>query len=183
MATKPTFESWPINAANWRSAQAIDLDLDGLPDLLGLPASTKQARRNALAGLGTQRSESLRSERPYRLKLASPGLDGLMAVDLVGDPLPDVLVIRPGEAPALARNLGNGQHWLALELGGHWRVKPELMRTNSHAIGTRVLVEGQGLHVTYDHTTPETGLAQSIAPVVLGLGQHEQADLGPSPLA
>ena len=60
--------------------------------------------------------------------------------------------------PALAQNLGNGQHWLALQLGGHWRVKPELMRTNSHAIGTRVLVEGQGLHVTYDHTTPETGL-------------------------
>ena len=44
----------------------------------------------------------------------------------------------------MARNLGNGHHWLALQLGGHWRVKPELMRTNSHAIGTRVIVEGQG---------------------------------------
>ena len=41
-ATKPTFESWPINAVNWRAAQAIDLDLDGLPDLLGLPASTNK---------------------------------------------------------------------------------------------------------------------------------------------
>ena len=44
------------------------------------------------------------------------------------------------------------------------------MRTNSHAIGTRVLVEGQGIHVTYDHTTQESGLGQSIAPFVLGLG-------------
>ncbi len=52
--------------------------------------------------------------------------------------------IRPGEAPALARNLGNGQHWLALQLGGHWRVKPELMRTNSHGIGTRVLARRAG---------------------------------------
>ena len=71
----------------------------------------------------------------------------------------------PG-SPAVAHNLGNGHHWLALQLGGHSRVKPELMRTNSHAIGTKVIVEGQGIHVSYDHTTPESGLAQSIGPVV-----------------
>jgi ASPIC and UnbV len=77
----------------------------------------------------------------------------------------------------VARNLGNGHHWLALLLGGHWRVKPELMRTNSHAIGTRVIVEGQGIHVSHDHTTPDSGLAQSIGPVVVGLGKQETADL------
>ena len=90
-----------------------------------------------------------------------------------GDPLPDMLLLRPGESPVLARNTGNGQHWLALRLGGYWRVKPELMRTNSHAIGTRVTLEGQGLFVPYDHTTPESGLGQSIAPFVLGLGASE----------
>ena len=91
--------------------------------------------------------------------------------------LPDLLVARAGAAPAVARNLGNGHHWLALQLGGHWRVNPELMRTNSHAIGTRVIVEGQGIHVSYDHTTPDSGLAQSIGPVVVGLGKQETADL------
>ena len=85
--------------------------------------------------------------------------------------------------PAVARNLGNGHHWLALQLGGHWRVKPELMRTNSHAIGTRVIVEGQGLHVSHDHTTPESGLAQSIGPVVLGLGHDADRRPGPPALA
>ena len=34
---------------------------------------------------------------PETLSDIGPGLDGLMAVDLVGDPLPDILVIRPGE--------------------------------------------------------------------------------------
>ena len=123
------------------------------------PAASNKPGELALAGLGSQRRESLRGET-LAAEAREPRLDGLMAVDLVGDALPDILVDPPRRSPrCLARNLGNGQHWLAFELGGHWRVKPELMRTNSHAIGTRVLVEGQGLHVTYDHTTPETGLA------------------------
>jgi hypothetical protein len=109
--------------------------------------------------------------------LEGPRIDGLLAVDLIGDALPDLLVIRAGEPPAIARNLGNGQHWLALQLGGYWRVKPELMRTNSHAIGTRILLEGRGVHSTYDHTTTESGLAQSVAPFVLGLGKSEGIDL------
>src|SRR5262249_4378724 len=41
-ATRPTFETWPINATGWRSAQSIDLDLDGRPDLLGLPAASSK---------------------------------------------------------------------------------------------------------------------------------------------
>ena len=51
------------------------------------------------------------------------------------------------------------------------------MRTNSHAIGTRIVLEGQGIHVTYDHTTPDSGLGQSIASVVLGLGRNDKTDL------
>jgi tetratricopeptide (TPR) repeat protein len=174
--TRISFESWPISANNWRWAQAIDLDLDGRTDLLGLPVSGEKPDDVALpvwARNGAKRFVTT----TLPLGLESPGPEGLTAADLVGDPLPDLLVIRPGEAPALVRNLGNGQHWLALELGGHWRVKPELMRTNSHAIGTRVVVEGQGIYVAYDHATPDTGLGQSITPVVLGLGNRQQADL------
>jgi len=174
--TRITFETWPINATRWRSAQAIDLDLDGRADLLGLPVSRSKPDDVALP-LWARNEAKRFVAKALSLGLENPGLEGVTAVDLVGDPLPDILVIRPGETPALARNLGNGQHWLALQLSGHWRVKPELMRTNSHAIGTRVVVEGQGIYVTYDHTTPDSGLGQSIAPVVLGLGNRQGADL------
>jgi hypothetical protein len=51
------------------------------------------------------------------------------------------------------------------------------MRTNSHAIGTRVALEGQGVHATYDHTTTDSGLAQSVAPVVLGVGRSPKVEL------
>ena len=94
---RPTFEAWPINAANWRAAQAVDLDLDGLPDLLGLPAASNKPGDLVLPAWA--RNEGNRS-RPRPCRWASkPGLDGLIAVDLIGDPLPDILVIRPGEPP------------------------------------------------------------------------------------
>jgi tetratricopeptide (TPR) repeat protein len=160
------FEPWPIDARDWRSAQAADLDLDGWPDLVGLPAG------NDAPAPAWARNEGKRfATRSLGLGLEPPGLVGQTLADLVGDPLPDLLVVKPGEAPRLAKNLGNGHHWLALELGGHWRPKPELMRTNPHALGTKLLIEGQGLHVTFDHTTPDAGLAQSVGPVVLGLGK------------
>ncbi len=175
-ATKISFVEWPINAARWRSAQALDLDLDGLPDLLGLPAASDKPGELALPAWA--RNEGKRfAATTLPLGLENPGVEGLLAVDLIGDALPDILVIRPGESPALAKNLGNGQHWLALQLGGHWRVKPQLMRTNSHAIGTRVFLEGRGVHSTYDHTTTASGLGQSVAPVVLGLGRSESVNL------
>jgi tetratricopeptide (TPR) repeat protein len=174
--TRIAFETWPANAAHWRSAQALDVDLDGLSDLIGLPAGESKPGDLGLPSWARNEGERL-ATKPLSLGLENLAADGLLAVDLIGDPLPDVLLVRPGESPALAQNLGNGRHWLVLQLGGHWRVKPELMRTNSHAIGTRVTLEGQGVYVPYDHTTPESGLGQSIAPFILGLGSRERADL------
>ncbi|MGC8643045.1 MAG: FG-GAP-like repeat-containing protein, partial [Isosphaeraceae bacterium] len=173
------FELFPTSASAWRFAAAADLDLDGLTDLAGLKAAGAKSSAGHSGSLAWARNEEGKklSASDLPVELATPGVEGLALADLAGDALPDLLLVRTGAAPALARNLGNGHHWLALELGGHWRVKPELMRTNSHALGTRVVVEGQGVQVTYDHTTPDSGLAQSIGPVVLGLGGRQAVDL------
>lgn len=172
---KITLEPWITNASRWRTAQAIDIDLDGRVDLAGLPATAKPGE---LALPAWARNEGRRhAAAALPVLLEAPGLDGLALVDLVGDPLPDFVAARPGAPPVLARNLGNGQNWLALELGGHWHVQPQLMRTNPQAIGTRLLLEGQGVHSAHDHTTPESGLAQSVATVVLGLGSRQKAEL------
>jgi tetratricopeptide (TPR) repeat protein len=174
--TKYVFKPWQCDAMAYRAAQVVDLDLDGRSDLLGLPASSTKPGKVVLPAWA--RNDGTRfAAKSLALGSESRGLEGLSAVDLVGDPLPDILSIRAGEPPTLARNLGNGNHWLALQLGGHWNVRKKLMRTNSHAIGTRVTLEGQGVYVTYDHTTPESGLGQSITPIVLGLGSREGADL------
>ena len=41
---KPMLESWPIDSGNWRSATAIDLDLDGRADLLGVLRTIRPRR-------------------------------------------------------------------------------------------------------------------------------------------
>ena len=56
--TRLTFEPWPTNATRWRAAQAIDLDLDGRPDLLGLPAASSKASELDRATLGSKRTGS-----------------------------------------------------------------------------------------------------------------------------
>ena len=110
----------------------------------GVAGAFEQARESALPVVGSQRREPVRGEAAAGCGCEARPCDGLMAVDLIGDPLPMCSSVRRGRAPRLARNLGNGQHWLAIELGGYWRVKPELMRTNSHGIGTRVTARRAG---------------------------------------
>ena len=172
---KFAFESRPIDARNWRSAQAADLDLDTWTDLVGLPIA------DPTLGPAWARNAGTRLEtRP--LALAPDGSEGQTFVgfalaDLLGDPLPDLLIARDGLAPRIARNLGNGQHWLAVDLAGRWKTSFDHMRTNSEGLGTRLSLEGQGINVPYDHTTPQAGLAQSVGPVVLGMGPNASAPL------
>lgn len=169
------WEPWPADAREWRAAAAVDLDLDTWPDLVGLTTGTQSPSllwaRNDGRRL-TAMSLALGPDPEGAIPLA-----GFALADVVGDPLPDLVLVRPGKAPRLARNLGNGQHWLALDLSGRWKVQPDHMRTNPHGLGTRVALEGQGLSTLYDHTTPEAGLAQSCGPIVLGMGKLPSAAL------
>jgi tetratricopeptide (TPR) repeat protein len=174
------FEFWPTDAKAWRSAQAADLDLDGWVDLLGLPVPT-------VDDPPTPRWARNEGSRLALIPLAlgpeaSTPLLGVGLADLVGDPLPDILLVRDdGEAPRVAANLGNGNHWLGLAFAGRWKTGKGAdggpMRSNPQGIGTRVLLQGQDLNVPFTVTTPSSGPAQSAGPVILGLGQAGQAAL------
>ena len=170
-----TGASFPINARDWRSAVTVDLDLDTWADLIGLPAPAPTA------GLEWSRNAGLRFEN-QGLALGPVGGDnrpvnGFAVANLVGDPLPDLILRRDGEPPRLARNLGNGSHWLSLDLSGRWKTSHDQMRTNSEGLGARLALEGRDLFVPYDNTTPEAGLSQSVGPVVLGMGSDLNAPL------
>ena len=169
------FESTPIDARQWQTAQAIDLNLDTWPDLVGLES------KNPLLGLSWSRNAGTRFETASipvpAAEFPTTPLVGLALADLAGDPLPDLLIIPGGMAPRIARNLGNGQHWLAVDLAGRWKTSFDRMRTNSEGLGARLSLEGQGINVPYDHTTPTAGLGQSVGPIVLGMGPNTSAPL------
>lgn len=171
----PAFERFACNARGWRSAAVADLDLDGRFDLVGLLARPAE---------GTQPSPPVMWARneATRLAVADPPIlvepaDGLAVVDLSGDPLPDLLVVPSGQAPILAKNLGSGHRWLALDLTGRWRVKPELMRTNPHAVGARATVQARGLDALHFEGASTTGPGSAPAPVVFGLNDRPAADV------
>ena len=174
-AANLAWESIPIGARGWRAAQAVDLDLDTWPDLVGLPGSAQVPGPSWSRNVGTK-LETQQLSLPLDGSENAP-LVGFALADLAGDALPDVLLVRDGLAPRIARNLGNGNHWLAVDLAGRWKTSFDHMRTNSQGLGTRLTLEGQGINVPYDHTTPSAGLGQSVGPVVLGMGSSTSAPL------
>ena len=168
-------DSFPTNAHDWRSATTVDLDLNTWHDLVGLPAPSPTS------GLEWSRNAGTRFEN-QGLALGPVGVDnrsvvGFTVANLVGDPLPDLIFRRDGEPPRIAPNLGNGSHWLNLDLSGRWKTSHDQMRTNSEGLGAKLTLEGRDLFVPFDNTTPEAGLGQSIGPFVLGMGSHLNAPL------
>ena len=170
-----TWEPLPTDAKDWRAAVVADLDLDTWADLVGLPASGDAPSVDWARNDGRRLTTSPLALPPGGSE--PRGVVGFALADLVGDPLPDLLLVGDGDPPRLARNLGNGRHWLSLTLGGRWKTSFDHMRTNPHGLGARLSLEGQGLHVPYDHTTTQAGLAQSVGPFVLGLGPNTSAAL------
>ncbi|MHC5541144.1 CRTAC1 family protein, partial [Singulisphaera rosea] len=174
-AGRTYWEAWPSNGVGWTNAVAADLDLDTWTDLVGISS------RPLSSSPSWARNDGKRLETsPLTL---GPGVDegkplsGFALADFAGDPLPDLFLIQDGAAPRLARNLGNGQHWLSIDLSGRWKTFPDHMRSNSHGTGTRLTLEGQGLLVPFDASTIYAGLSQSVGPFVLGLGKVPTASL------
>jgi hypothetical protein len=168
------FERWPCNARSWRCALAADLDLDGSTDLLGLPSSSELPIPAWVRNEGTRLTAAALPLEPDPAPAAS--IQGMRLADTTGDSLPDLIVAGEGEAPRVARNLGNGNHWLALTLSGRWTSYGRL-RSNPHGTGARVWLQGPALDSICDISTPETGLSQSVVPTVMGLGDEKSASL------
>jgi tetratricopeptide (TPR) repeat protein len=174
-AEEPRWENWPTDARRWACATAADVDLDTWPDLVGLALGPRGGAIAWARNEGTRLAEQWPWGRSEPRSDAAPA--GFALVDLVGDALPDLLVLSDDGPPRIATNGGNGRSWLALALSGRWKAGADHMRTNAHGLGARVELVGPGMSIKYEHTTPEAALGQGVAPVVLGMDRSSAAAL------
>ena len=162
------FEFWATDAHDWRWATLADLDLDGAWDLIGLPSGNDAAAPEWARNEGNRLATRAMTLGPE----GSGAIVGMGYGDVAGDALPEVVLVRDGEGPRVARNLGNGRHWLAISFAGRWRTGNDHgpMRSNPEGIGVAVALQGPTFTVPYVHTTTSASLDQSLVPVVFGLG-------------
>jgi len=159
----------PTDTRRWLWSAATDLDRDGWVDLVGLAADSPMP--------AWARNEGDRLKASPVAAMAEEVPTGGAYADLDGDHLPDLIAARLGAPPAVWTAAENGQHWLALDFGGRWKVKPQLMRTNPHGWGTVASIEGKGFSIPYVHTTTDAGPAQVPSMPVIGIGAARSADL------
>ncbi len=169
------FDKWftagHTNSPPLRQAQAIDLDLDGRTDVVGL---TDKGRPVYLHNDGKRLvvvPEGLGPDSDWPKDLVA-----VAAADLDGDWIPDLITWSEKTGLSLRRSLGNGNHGLPVRLVGY-HYRPDKMRCNAEGHGSRLIAQAGGLWSGLEMTTLTGGLGQSEGMALLGLGLHAQADV------
>lgn len=159
------FGNVPCDPRVYTQLTTADLDLDGRMELIGLPRD-----QTIPVPMWSRLAGDKFVTTPFPVAVSNPSASvsfGMTIENVAGSPLPD-LILWTDSGPWLAVNETVNRPYLALNIGGRWKRSFDHMRTNPHGLGAKIALEGQGLFVPYEHTTPNAGLAQSQAPVVLG---------------
>lgn len=153
-----------------RQAVALDLDLDGWPDVVGLAGGSATLLHNQ----GGARLEN--TPGAFGLGNALPvSVWAMAAADMDGDGNPDLLLWSDAGV-SLRKNGGNGNKALVVELSG-LKDAGRFMRSNRSGVGARVTAQ-TGKHWTAaERNTSTAGLGQSLLPLTLGMGKNEQAQI------
>jgi hypothetical protein len=152
-------------------AQAVDIDMDGWIDIVGL------SDRHQPILLHNDGKRLVRVSDAFGTESQSPNdLLAALAFDSNGDCFPDLLVWSEAKGLLLKQNQRNSNHAVRLQLVGRRTVRED-ERVNADGLGTWVVVQA-GEHWTgQEYTTLCAGLGQSSQPLLLGLGKYSEADV------
>ncbi len=160
------YEPGHTNSPQLKQAMAVDLDMDGWPDIVGLSSDGKPA-------LLQNQSDGRLDHRTSAFGETNAAI-GTASADLDGDGAPDLL-LWSSSGLALKRNAGNGNKALLIEPTGK-RDKGKSERTNADGIGCRIIAQSGPHWTAAERTTVSGGLGQSMIPTALGMAKSGQAE-------
>jgi hypothetical protein len=168
------YEPGSVDSPPLKQAQAVDLDLDGYTDVLGITKSGKPV-------LVHNEHKKLVAV-PDALGDAKEWPDEVLAfavADFTGRGYPDLVTWSESKGLELRVNQKNQNHGLFLKLSGHRHPGPggEPQRSNADGVGATVLALIKGRWATVENSTLTSGLGQWRQPLVLGLGPDASPDV------
>jgi tetratricopeptide (TPR) repeat protein len=168
------FEPGAVKSPALRQARAVDLDLDGWADVVGLSSQGKPVfLQNDGRGQLIHKTEALGNDKEWPADLI-----GIGVADFNGDGFPDIMLWSEKEGLQLRTSQGNGNHWVAVKLTGRRAVEPRgfKVRCNADGLGARIEVKTGDRSIGCEVTTLTAGLGQSSGPVIFGLGHQTEID-------
>jgi hypothetical protein len=168
------FEKGQVHSPPLLQAHAIDLDLDGWTDVVGLSQDGLPVLLENQGGKLAYIPEGFGPDSAWPKDIVAVAVGNFS-----GDKRADLLVWSAATGLMLQRNGGNGNQALLLELSGHRRAEMSgsTVRTNADGFGVRVTAQTEDFWTGAEATTLSAGLSQSRQPLVLGLGKHTQAEV------
>jgi Flp pilus assembly protein TadD len=168
-STPPPAPPTAVTGPPLRQAAAVDVDLDGAADIVGLSHS-------GAAVLLVNRGGRFDAVEDA---FSSPAADDLLAAlpaDIDGDGQSDLVTLSRSRGLEWRRNLGNGNRAVRLIVSGR-RERSASLRTNADGVGARVAALAGPTVAVMENTTLSASLGQPRQPVVLGLGPAARADV------
>jgi Flp pilus assembly protein TadD len=169
------FEPGVIKSPTLLQAQAIDIDLDGWTDVVGLSAQRLPVLLHNEGGKLIEAANALGLDSAWPRDLIA-----LTVCDFSGHGFADLFVWSEAEGLQLYENRGNGHHSLKLEVSGRNAIDEkggERIRCNTDGIGTWVIAQAGDDWTGLENTTLSAGLGQSRQPLLLGMRSHDKADV------
>src|SRR5262249_13084363 len=148
------FEQGAVDSPPLIQALAVDLDLDGRTDVVGLSDEHRPVFLRNDDGRLRHVPAALGSEAGWPKDVTA---GAVAAAD--GDGLPDLLVWPEPGGRATHRNGGNGNHGIQIIPSGHRKVCPagDVTRCNADGVGTWVQAQTRDFWTGVEYTTLSAG--------------------------